>query len=60
MYVERTNNGLMVYDDNNSPYMPISVGSDMTGFYLSGNSLVVSYPGGRNEVYNVDNNTRVR
>ena len=60
MHVERTNNGLMVYDDNNSPYMPISVDSDMLGFNLSGDILCISYPNGRNEVYNVDSNTRIR
>jgi hypothetical protein len=59
MHVERTNNGLMVYDDNNSPYMPISVDSDIVGYNLSGNILVITYPS-KNEVYNVENNTRIR
>jgi hypothetical protein len=60
MHIERTNNGLMVYDNSNRPYMPISIDSDMLGFNLSGDLLVVSYPNGRNEVYNVNSNTRVR
>ena len=59
-YAERTSNGVTVYDERNSPHMAISTGSDMVSYNLSGTVLVISYSSGRNEVYDVERNSRIR